>query len=41
MAPPPFHLSFSMPFSPDFVTFKIVIFYLLDTKHFVSLRHPN
>ena len=28
-------------FSPDFVTLKIVIFYLLDTKYFVSLRHPN
>ena len=27
--------------TPDFVTLKIVIFYLLDTKYFVSLRHPN
>ena len=26
---------------PDFVTLKILIFYLLDTELFVSLCHPN
>ena len=27
--------------SPDFVTLKILNFYLLDTELFVSLCHPN